>query len=160
MRRKKFDYSKVRNYFLNLCKDSSGAINSKKMNTIKSALKIFGAIATAIGFILFFVSALSFRRNDEISNMLGMLALLIIALPLTGFGIMAFNIGKGLTASGVTPQFLDKNNKCPKCGEIVDENKTVCNKCRADLKASKTCESCGTINEVKDEYCKNCWKKL
>ena len=50
-------------------------------------------------------------------------------------------------------------NKCPKCGEKLEDDAEFCHKCGAEVEGANKC-SCGYKNKLDAEHCIKCGKKL
>lgn len=50
-------------------------------------------------------------------------------------------------------------NKCPKCGEKLEDEAEFCHKCGAEVDGQIKC-ACGHKNKVGAEFCNKCGKKL
>ena len=50
-------------------------------------------------------------------------------------------------------------NKCPKCGEKLEDEAEFCHKCGAEVESVNKCH-CGHKNKADAEYCAKCGKKL
>lgn len=50
-------------------------------------------------------------------------------------------------------------NKCPKCGEKLEDDAEFCHKCGAEVEGSIKC-ACGHKNKTDAEFCEKCGKNL
>lgn len=162
------------NFFRNLSSKSADAANSEKMRKVRKKFIIWGAILLSLGIIamigcmvgIITVSTGPMRSNEIpeageiVSAIIPLIVGFIIGGLLMGVGINLLNIGLAMTAGGVTTNYISGvvNNKCPKCGAVLEDGNMYCPKC--GLKATITCDHCGAENSLGNKFCSKCGKEL
>ena len=153
--------SKWYEYFIGLCKDANGLVNSEKVNKIKKILLIWGGLGVAIGALLFIGGFIGFAASAmSFSEPFIFFILAFIGIVLIAPHSVLFSVGLHLTVGGWGVKMMDKSPKCPHCGNIIGDDEMYCNKCGKPLLITKVCPNCKTENDMTSSYCKSCGKKL
>ncbi|MBO5910310.1 MAG: zinc ribbon domain-containing protein, partial [Clostridia bacterium] len=86
---------------------------------------------------------------------LGWVAIMLFATANSMINVKDGNVGDvGNSAMGTV-----NINKCPKCGEKLEDNAEFCHKCGTGVDDIFKCE-CGHKNKADAEFCNKCGKKL
>lgn len=153
-----------------MVKNANTTTNSQKANEIKKKLLKYGIIGLVVGivFIITGIILFSLPFGDSAFDMssfdlsgIGM-ALFMLGGFILAIGSIVLKAGLAIVITGVGTKILDvkKEDRCPKCNDIVDDDEMYCNKCGFNLRENKLCPYCNTQNDLKDEFCRKCGKKL
>ena len=84
----------------------------------------------------------------------------ILLFIVGAIGASLASLGFKIVVTGYTTELIDEaaNNKCPRCGDKIDENEKFCSNCGYSFNSE--CASCGNINNPKDKFCTNCGRQL
>lgn len=136
-------------------------------------LTIIAVIALVIGLVIMFNPISDVIKNNfndagsyevEPSNIIGDtfagFGIIFASMFVLMVGITMLRAGLMIVVVDAGSKLLDTDEKCPKCGDPIDENEQFCSKCGAPLKINTKCANCGVQNEVNDKFCRNCGKKL
>lgn len=164
------------NYVKKLNEKTKQTFNNDKAKKIRRNLIAWGIVACILGAVLFCFSVYQFMTSPaeiagkggasfgDFENAMGTsllyMGLMVLASLIISLGGMMVKAGLAVWLVGVGSEFVDVRKKCPKCGDLVDENEKFCSKCGEPLMVKKVCASCGAQNEFEDEFCRGCGKRL
>ena len=156
------------NYIKRLLFKAQHTSNSKEARKIKKTLLLVGGLGVLLGGLLVILGFVGFVGKAFGSfgsladfNPLPYFLLLICGSAIGGISIYVLVAGLAITVAGATTNFLDTRNKCPKCGDRIDNDEMVCSNCGYDLgKGIRNCSKCGYDNKKDDKYCRKCGQEL
>lgn len=141
----------------------------KKAKKIKGFLLGFGGAGVAAGAILFFTGFIMMlvKVIQAMNNMsaAGGFSPTGIILAVVGIFVLApsailLRFGLMIVIGNAGINFADVSQRCPKCGDPVEENEDFCSKCGEKIIKTKICMECGFENGYDDKFCKKCGAKL
>lgn len=159
------------NYIKKLLYKAKNTTNSAEAKRIKKALIKYGIIGVVIGiamvlfgFISFGVKAFNSVNNFNPGNTgsfnpIGYMIIFLFGGVVSGISSYALYGGISIFIAEKATKYLDTRNKCPKCGDEIDEDEDVCSNCGYKLNNVIICE-CGKENQPGDKYCRKCGKPL
>lgn len=129
----------------------------------------YGGIGLAVGLILTFAGFFGFASGAMKSvndfnmnfNPLPFVALFMLGGAISGMSAYVLYAGFTIVIAGVTTKYLDTRDKCPKCGDEIDEDEKRCSNCGYDLVANLEYRcGCGKVNQKGDKFCRECGQPL
>ena len=169
-------FNKLTDFVKRLNANTTDLTNCEKAKKLRKALLIIGGILIVIGaigiifcFIKLFIISFNLldttlgnsgNTQDVFTKFIPYFVGIIISAVFLFVGIPLFRIGLSILIGGVGSKFVDKamNNRCSKCGTVIESNEDFCHKCGNQLRY--TCSKCGTKNDPDHDYCVNCGNKL
>ena len=164
------------NYAKEVNRNIGKAFSTEKAKKIRKnfiawgiVLTIIAVIALVIGFVIMFnpiSDVIKDAGNYEVEpiNIVGHtfagFEIIFVGAFVLMIGITMLRAGLMIVVVDAGSILLDIDQKCPKCGDPIDEDEQFCGKCGTPLKVNTKCASCGTQNEVNDKFCRNCGKEL
>lgn len=156
------------NYIKRLLFKAQHTTNSAEAKKIKKNLLTIGAVGILVGgamtiggFAGFVSGAINSMGSFGSFNPLAYMLLIILGGTVSGISVYILLAGLAITVVGVTTNFLDAREKCPKCGDKIDTDEMVCSNCGYDLsKGIRSCKKCGYDNKPEDKYCRKCGAAL
>lgn len=132
----------------------------KKLISIGLPIAIIGFLGVFTCFVLFATAGMSgFAENGFSARLIVPFVLFMPCGIMGGIGAVVSSLGFKIVITGYATNLVDETvgNKCPSCGEKV-EDALFCGKCGAKIK--KQCNSCKHINKIENEFCEICGNKL
>lgn len=162
----------MNNYFKQLLEKAKNTSNSEEAKAIKRKLMLFGGIGVAVGivmvlfgFISFGIGAFNSVNHSSVPGSSEFNPIIYIVIFMLGGFIASISgyvlyAGLSIHIAGITTNYLDVRDKCPNCGDEIDEDEDVCSNCGYQFKKEKICSNCGYENKSDDNYCRKCGKQL
>lgn len=163
-------FSNLKDTVRELNSNVNNAVNCERAKKLKKKLISVGLTMAIIGFlgaiaclVLFITGGVGAVGEIAFASP-RILIPFILFIPcgvVGGIGMVIASFGFSIAVTGYATGLINetvKNDKCPKCGEVIASDAAFCPKCGEKIK--KVCSQCGAINELKNDYCIKCGKKL